>query len=321
MHCAVHENRSHVVRRLLDLGSDPDTRDDEKVTALHDAANHGFVDTANWILYYGGHINIQDKDGFTPLHIAAANGRFEMVKLLVEAENININSRDRNLSTPLHYAVADGHSNISTFLCENGASVNLIDKDGDTPLHVAAYAGQAEMVSLLLGFGADSKIRNKAGEYAVHAAARNGQLASIRAFVDYDCDLNVKNYAGRTPLGEARMNGHMEVVDYFHLYFKEEERPDLNDIPEEPTIVKQDFNWEKKVDITKGTYYVNVETGEESLVEPPDMSAWIKRYDAESARTYYYNSKVRHRLVCLSLLSFYHSYRPVSINGPHLTLS
>ena len=49
MHCAVHENRSRTVRKLLELGTDPNTRDDERVTAVHDAANQGYIDCANWI--------------------------------------------------------------------------------------------------------------------------------------------------------------------------------------------------------------------------------------------------------------------------------
>ena len=44
MHCAVHANRFHTVEKLLQLGSDPNTRDDDRVTALHDAANHGYAE-------------------------------------------------------------------------------------------------------------------------------------------------------------------------------------------------------------------------------------------------------------------------------------
>jgi ankyrin repeat protein len=97
----------------------------------------------------------------------------------------------------------------------------------------------------LLAYGADSLLRNKFGEYAVHAAARNGQIASIRAFAEYDCDLNVKNYSGKTPLGEARMNGHADIVEFIRVTFKEEERSGLEDLPEEPLVMKQDHNWVK----------------------------------------------------------------------------
>lgn len=51
--------------------------------------------------------NLQDDEGQRPLHTAAAEGRLEMVKLLL-ANGAKVNSPDKQLWTALHYACKEG---------------------------------------------------------------------------------------------------------------------------------------------------------------------------------------------------------------------
>ena len=47
------------------------------------AATNGYHDMVKILLDHKASVNIQDRHGNTPLHLAASNGNYEVVKLLV----------------------------------------------------------------------------------------------------------------------------------------------------------------------------------------------------------------------------------------------
>src|SRR6185503_395937 len=83
----------------------------------------------------------KDEDGFTPLHLAAANGYKGMVEFLLTTK-AEVNSKDNAGSTPLHQATAaEGqHGDLVEVLLAHKADVNAADKHGLTPLHYATLA-------------------------------------------------------------------------------------------------------------------------------------------------------------------------------------
>jgi ankyrin repeat protein len=58
------------------------------------------------ILQHGGNPNVQSDDGLTPIHIAAAWGRYDILKLLLDCGG-DPEIRDLNKKTALHYAVEE----------------------------------------------------------------------------------------------------------------------------------------------------------------------------------------------------------------------
>ncbi len=121
--------------------------------------------------------------GDTPLHIAAAAHRPEIVRLLLAAgAGVNVTGKHRR-AQPLHYA-ADGSPEsdaraagrqVSTLetLLQSGANLHAQDKNGATPLHRAVRARCAAATQLLLGAGADATLRNRPGSTAFHLAVQN----------------------------------------------------------------------------------------------------------------------------------------------------
>lgn len=71
------------VEFLLSRGVNPDARNMQGNTALHNAADSGRTNLIKSLLRMMADENIQNGDGNTPLHIAAMNGNIEVVRLFV----------------------------------------------------------------------------------------------------------------------------------------------------------------------------------------------------------------------------------------------
>jgi len=92
-------------------------------------------------------INGQDAiSGATPMHYAAAFNN-ELLKILIQY-NADVNIQDKQGNTPLHYAIEKYKKGLSEdqkrevlaavgLLCNNGANVTLKNKEGKTPLALA----------------------------------------------------------------------------------------------------------------------------------------------------------------------------------------
>lgn len=102
-------------------------------------------------------INIQDADGWTSLHRAAAFGLADDIETLIKFGASTSILNDRLEWTPPFCAVQFG--NVSTFTTlqkyTDSAVLEQNDARGWTMLHVAANTGNLEMMTLLLQAGAD----------------------------------------------------------------------------------------------------------------------------------------------------------------------
>ena len=69
----------------------------------HTEASENLLSSAN--------IEAQDKDQWTPLHVAAANGHTEAIRELIAA-HANIEAQDKDKCTPLHLAAMHGQTEV-----------------------------------------------------------------------------------------------------------------------------------------------------------------------------------------------------------------
>lgn len=90
----------------------------------------------------------RSKDGTTPLMLASALGREEIIKLLLQ-EKVDVNAIDYQGDTALNYAVSRNQILAAALLMKNGARVRSQRSDGVNALMQAVQFGSFEMVQTL----------------------------------------------------------------------------------------------------------------------------------------------------------------------------
>ncbi|KAL8745775.1 MAG: hypothetical protein Q9190_002132 [Brigantiaea leucoxantha] len=131
---AVTNSQEIIVRLLLQHGASPNQQTIyDGQTALHWSISYNDVAIAQLLIDCGADIDCPDKNGDTPLHIAAKKSK-KTTKLLIQA----------------------------------GACIDLWNKNGDTPLLVAAEQGLSMRTTLLIKAGADLYVAGSKGKAAWH---------------------------------------------------------------------------------------------------------------------------------------------------------
>ncbi|KAL7582892.1 hypothetical protein Lser_V15G41640 [Lactuca serriola] len=193
-------------------------------TALHIAANHGYIEVLEFLVTLGSDSDVVDNKGWTPLHCASSEGHVAAVEFLLNSsvfvkyavtkegktaialayENDHMDLYDMlYLRDVLHKAATvNDISGLKKCLAE-GAAVNGKDQNGWTALHRAAFKGRVESVKLLLSHGARVDVEDNDGCTPLHRAvdAGHGQVAmllvaqgaraSTKSLIDH---MSLKNY-------------------------------------------------------------------------------------------------------------------------------
>lgn len=110
-------------------------------------------------------MDIQNGEGQTPLHIAAAEGDETLVKYFygVRASASITDKQDR---TPMHLAAENGHAGIIELLADKfKASIFERTKDGSTLMHIASLNGHADCATMLFKKGVYLHMPNKVNHF------------------------------------------------------------------------------------------------------------------------------------------------------------
>ena len=217
------------VRTLLAHHVDVDAAQADGMTALHWAAHHDDLDTADALLRAGARVGPSNRYGVTPLSLACTNGSPTMVARLLDA-GADATATLPGGETALMTAARTGSLPTVSLLLSRGAPVDAKDeRRGQTALMWAAAEGHAAVVRALLTAGADVRTPLSSGFTPLLFAVREGRLDVVKVLVNAGADVNEaipadgpgprrRGYggsvppAGTTPLLLAVRNGHFDVA-------------------------------------------------------------------------------------------------------------
>lgn len=196
-----HSNESEELFHMHTMPNNIQVDDDY---LLLESVKSGKEKQVRTILSGGNFRNVDYIDGFgrTALHWAAEYGYVNIVYLLVE-NKWDYNATDNKSQTPLHIACNHYGSDIASYLITCGCDVNILDNSGNSPLQRAIHTNLEGVVYLICERGADINSKTKNDWTALHEAIRVGNENIVRRLLKDGADVNAITQYKATPFSTA----------------------------------------------------------------------------------------------------------------------
>ena len=191
LHEAVLHDRYQVINCLVRNGADIYASDRQGNIPLHCAVLRMNRTSIIMLITIMNKLDILNKQGKSPLRIALDKRGRRVISLLeIRALELamqygKINNVDMDGFTPLHFAVAQRKFNEIEFLQANGSDINAKDANGSTVLHYAALRSDEEMVKRLLRHNPNILTKDGNRLTAAELAARKGNFRLGSLIRDY----------------------------------------------------------------------------------------------------------------------------------------
>lgn len=212
LHIAAEKGYINVVNQLLTLKCDAKLKNKAGTTALHLAASAGHAAVIRKLLRYGVEVDETDLNGTTALMMASESGHLNAVKVLLQGK-ANPNEPNLKRMTSVMLAAFNGHASVVMMLINNGAILNTGNTSKDTALHLAVSNDHRDVVKVLIDSGCDVNAINACKQTALHVAVELGNPEIVSLLLTAGTQLDTKDASGKTALMLAARANFTGIVD------------------------------------------------------------------------------------------------------------
>lgn len=152
---------------------------EEDIELLIDGARYDDAEDVQAALAKGVPVDSQDEQGRTALHMAAANGHVEILKILLSA-GANVEAPNSQENTPLHYACLNGQTEAVAVLLSHGALPSALNSASRTPVDEALDAGHEAVMELIRSHTAAAEDGDAEGAQGAAEAEAAVEEADLR---------------------------------------------------------------------------------------------------------------------------------------------
>ena len=187
-----------IVKQLLEMKLDINTRDQRGWTAIMKAAWRGRLDIFNLLLKNGADINLRNDDDWGPLDLAVQgycqNPRLqlEIASFLIDHGcDINHQSIVEKGQTSFIYVSFMCSPELAKWVIENGGDINIKDRNEETPLFSVIVSKNTVTAQVLLENGAEINYLNKDHLSMVHMATHHEDVEILRLLAKHGADMDI----------------------------------------------------------------------------------------------------------------------------------
>jgi ankyrin repeat protein len=173
---------------------------------IHYTIQFDNLDAFNIILEKSRYLNKLDDKGYSPLHLAIKKKNYQMIKTLVNNDNVNVNITTHIGESPLHLACNYEDVSIIEILLtikpNNRFKINLNIVDNEfqiTPLMYVVTLNNKDIVKILLSNGANTDIQDALGNTALHLAINENNVEIANLLIAKMSQLNLLDINGMSP--------------------------------------------------------------------------------------------------------------------------
>ncbi|EAY15422.1 ankyrin repeat protein, putative [Trichomonas vaginalis G3] len=165
------ELAAEIAEIFISNGIDFNLKNEEGMTAFHDAAALSHKNTLELLMSHGVDISSKSSDGKTAFHYATITNARDSYEFLVSC-GIDVNAKDNDGNTPIHCATLENHGMfllVTSFLSDksskiqktfkylisHGADINAKNNQGKTALQLARDQNNTFMENILKSLGAE----------------------------------------------------------------------------------------------------------------------------------------------------------------------
>ncbi|XP_048239007.1 uncharacterized protein LOC124117623 [Haliotis rufescens] len=209
LHAASRGGNIDIVRHVIG-DFDINTRGWKGHTPLMLAVAGGHTDVVDFLVDHGADVNVVDNDGDGILHLACEKGNLKMVKHVISYSDINL--RDNFGWTPLSMAAVEGKFAVFKYLKGLGADLTLKDRAGDD-VYIQALQGGCRGIIKELGLEEHSGKSITPWNRLMKTLVKS-KMVYLKTYSQQSPDLVQTDRFGNSLLHLACRGGNKQCVEY-----------------------------------------------------------------------------------------------------------